>query len=223
MARMTAAEIEAVKYGPRIRRQGRNIAGLHQPGQEAAVAKPEPSPAPPLSEAQKLAITTPSIPEPRPQTGLYALKQADAVINRVRPVGEADLEELLLWGIPRIQRRYPRCTAEGILPFLRMAMASNAFRFLRTDHAGALFQMVRTAWEPEPTVFVHFVIDRQDAETRETLGWEVVELYQAGLAWAEALRAVSFRFDDDACIDLEPVAKRIGAGRSGKTYVMVLR
>jgi hypothetical protein len=139
-----------------------------------------------------------------------------------RLVTEADIDELLAWGLPRFQRRYPRATPEMIRPVLIAGTRGGRFRYLRTSVAQGMFEAVRTPWEPEIAVVDVFVVGR--ARQRENLTdddkvlWkaqeqEVPNIIVAAYHWATDIGAVSFQVAQSTGINyqrvIEQVQKRI--------------
>src|SRR5712671_470255 len=219
MAQLTQTEINEAKYGvgPEARR-AKNIKMPLVASLDEMVKPERPDPTEPARSAgEPTSLTL------RQYTGSLKLP-GRGVSNHVRPVTEADLEEGLLWGIPRFTRRHPRCTREGMLPLLRTACQGHPFKFLRTDRAFGLFMVERMPWEPLPTVFDVFVVSRgKDGVIggQRNIDAEVVRIYQAALDWADSINAVEFRFanDVDEDVDLAPFAERLGGHRVTTSYV----
>lgn len=128
-------------------------------------------------------------------------------VETVRRVNEAELDELLDWGLERFQQRYPRCSRESVLPMLRAATRGGKMYFCRTDDVCGLFFAEVSPWEPMLFVYEVFVVSRVVA------AWQVKKIYQAGRDWAKSIGACGYRFGVSTGIkgvDFEPLAKSIG-------------
>lgn len=130
----------------------------------------------------------------------------DRVQGNVRLVSSAEVDELVAWGLPKIQLRYPRATAQAIIPFLRNACRGGQVRFLRTDNGCGLFQIVQTPWEPLPIVEEVFVIVREPQMNAK----DARRIYSAARTWADEIKAVAFEYGGSTGVDITPIARKIG-------------
>lgn len=156
-------------------------------------------------EIQRIAQTEPSTRSPEP----FSFPRATMVkpIADVRRVNEAELDEMLEWGVPKFQQRFPRCSRESVRPLLQTATRGGKLYFVRTDNACALFVAEVTPWEPLLFVYEVFVVSRIVAP------WEVRKLYYAGRDWAKDISACGFNYGVSTGIkgeDFEPIARVIG-------------
>lgn len=142
-----------------------------------------------------------------------------------RPVVEAEIDELLEWGMVRLQHRWPRCTEQSIKPLLIMATRGGRYRFLRTSSAMALFEAVTDAFEPERIVRTIFVESKPSiggrgrpivedegsapAVTRAS-NLEIPNLYKAGKKWAEEIQAREYLYEESTGTDIEPISHDVG-------------
>jgi hypothetical protein len=200
----------AAKIPPRGRTLPRM--GDPQPALTAGtIERPPVTPNPILEREDPTSFPRERMPEP-----LY-----DSITPRI--VTEADIDELLTWGLPRFRRRYPRATPELIRPVLFAGTRGGRFRYLRTSVAQGLFEAIRTPWEPEIAVVDVFVVGR--ARQRDNLTdedkvlWkaqeqEVPNIIVAAYLWAMDIKAVSFQVAQSTGINyqrvIEQVQKRIG-------------
>ncbi len=207
MPSMTAAEIARARFGERAARPTVNTRGFTQP-EMAPLAAPQhvepteaaaPWEAPPLIDLKL-----------RQYTGDFVLPPGQRAGGQVRAVTDGDIEELALWALPRFQERHPRFTVEAAVALARMAAGANGFKFIRTDNAVGLFLAQCTPWEPRATVFDIGVTGRKEDHPNQHKDFEVVRIYRAGLAWAQEIKAVEFRFVSDCGYNLDAIAKRIG-------------
>lgn len=113
--------------------------------------------------------------------------------NEPRPVVEAEIDELLEWGLPKYQEIYPRCTAESVRPMLIMACRGGRMRFMRTANAASLFVAETTPWEPQLFVYQVLVVTRIYAPK------EAYRLIRSAQRWAESIGAVGFEFGRARC------------------------
>jgi hypothetical protein len=152
-----------------------------------------------------------------------------------RRVVEAEIDDLLEWGMPRFLHRYPRCTAESVRPLLMVATRGGRYNFLRTASACALFVAETTPWEPLLSVFDVFVVSRPARgpggrvvdEGAGSPAWqaaklEVPNLYKAGLAWARDIGAVTYHYGQSTGVDLDPIANEIGHDVREVGYTLIL-
>lgn len=149
-----------------------------------------------------------------------------------RPVEEADLVEFFDWGFERFLKVYPRATEGTVRPWLMDCLRRPGHRFVRTSIAFGLFYAERTPWEPELSVYDHFVVARagRHGEIVQAIAQrlEAPNIYKEGLRWAYEIAAVTYSFGQATGIDLEPIAKMLGidvqAGdRTMSGYTKVLR
>jgi hypothetical protein len=132
--------------------------------------------------------------------------------NDPRPVVEAEIDELMEWGLPKYQEIYPRCTAESVRPMLIMACRGGRMRFLRTANGAALFIAETTPWEPQLYVYQVLVV------TRIAVPREALRLWRAGERWAREIGAIAYEFGGAP----EDVAERIGRDKAVTRYIKVL-
>lgn len=148
-----------------------------QPELQAGIAdRPPETPNPMLAASEPFSFD----PPPRPNNFNDGLTPW--------PVVEADIEELLEWGLPRYQEIYPRCTYDSVKPMLIVATRGGRMRFLRTKNGASLFIAETTPWEPELYVYQVFVI------TRITAPKEAYRLVRESWRWAHEIGAVAFEF-----------------------------
>jgi hypothetical protein len=149
-----------------------------------------------------------------------------------RPVEEADLVEFFDWGIERFLKIFPRATEGTVRPWLMQSIRAPSCRFVRTSIAFGLFYAERTPWEPELSVYDHFVVAQsgRHGEIVKSIAQrlEAPNIYKEGLRWANEIGAVTYSFGQATGIDLDPIAKLIGidtqAGdRTMSGYTKVLR
>src|SRR5215469_5569672 len=108
-------------------------------------SRPEETPNPILEASEPFSFTLPE----RPHNYRDDLEP--------RPVVEAEIDELMSWGMPRYQEVYPRCIEESVRPMLIMGCRGGRMRFLRTVDACGLFIAEVTPWEPALFVYQVFV------------------------------------------------------------------
>lgn len=149
-----------------------------------------------------------------------------------RPVEEADLVEFFDWGIERFLKIYPRATEGTVRPWLMQSLRMPSCRFVRTSIAFGLFYAERTPWEPELSVYDHFVVARagRHGEIVQAIAQrlEAPNIYKEGLRWSREIGAVTFQFGASTGVDLEPIAKMLGfdpdkGDRRASGYTMVRR
>lgn len=176
----------------------------------------------PIAKAQKLAV--PDDPERErnivePATS-FLLKRDNGAFELHKPkpdyeprlVVEGELDELIEWGLPQWRKRYPRCTVEGMVPFLRMCCLGGAYRYLRTPNVQGLFTFQRLPWEPLGVVWDIGVFGKP-AGTRDgntQFAREVADMWRAGRDWAKTLRAARFRYEICSDFNAETIAERVG-------------
>lgn len=124
--------------------------------------------------------------------------------KEVRRVVEAEIDELMSWGMIRFRVRYPRCQPENVRPMLQLATRGGRMAFLRTDNACGMFYAEITPWEPELVVHEVFVV------SRKVVPREVLNLYKAGREWAREIGAVEYEFGSSTGIDITAIARRVG-------------
>lgn len=152
---------------------------------EAAKSNPPPVTRNPILEASEpFAFPTPTKPEP--QIGPH----------EPRMVVEAEIDELMEWGLPLYQEIYPRCTEESVRPMLILATRGGRMRFLRTKEACSLFVVERTAWEPLLFAYQVFVVARFTTGASDRGAYRLV---RASKQWAEEIGAVGFEFGKARC------------------------
>jgi hypothetical protein len=137
----------------------------------------------------------------------------------VRRVVHAELDEMIAWGMPRFLRRFPRCTAQAMWPFLADACNGGPYFFCRTDNACGLFVAMCTPEEPEIAVIDKFVVKKREAANDE----ERDAIYRAGLEWAKSINAVSFTYGSSTGVRLDGVAEKIGHDIINHSYTKILR
>jgi hypothetical protein len=144
-----------------------------------------------------------------------------------RPVVEAEIEELMLWGLPKYQEIYPRCTYDSIRPLLLLACRGGRARFLRTKDATSLFFAETTPAEPELFVYQYFVVSRVNTGNGYK---EAYRLIRASQRWAESVGAVGFEFGRARCSvnirDSVDFLKRLSVivpDQKNESWVKVLR
>ncbi len=207
MPSMTAADIYRSRFGEAAPRRAVNTKGFEQPemGPLAQPERPEPTAPAPQIEAPPIVDL-----KLRQYTGDFVLPRGQRAGGQVRAVTDGDIEELALWALPRFQERHPRFTVDAAVALARMATGANGFKFIRTDNAVGLFLAQCTPWEPRATVFDIGVTGRKEDHPNQHTDFEVVRIYRAGLAWAQEIKAVEFRFISDCGYNLDAIAKRIG-------------
>lgn len=197
-------------------KKGWNTPGFEQPAMEA------------LATAQRIEATEPNprLAEPPPvmpfklhrYEGDFELPRGQRQGGQVRTVTENDIEEFLLWGIPRFAERHPDCTREGMLPFIRMVIASSAYKAVRTDNCFGLFTFARLPWEPRGIVCDIAVVSRKEDHPNQHKGVEITRVCRAALEWAVGLKAAKFHLG----ADLGPIAKRLGMEECGTLHEKAL-
>jgi len=135
----------------------------------------------------------------------------------VRRVVEAEIDQLMEWGLPRFLARYPRARAETIRPMLIMACRGGKLAFFRTDDACALFTAEVTPWEPELFVYETFMVSRISVPR------EVTRLYRAGMKWAIDIGACGFQYGSSTGVDIRKFAEKVGHDVAGQFFVKHLR
>lgn len=201
--------VDPTPDNPRARGRPRTLKRM---GEVPALPKPELE-RPPVTENPMLAGMEPAtIPIERPPA------VRDFGRSTVRRVVAAEIDELIAWGLPRFQARFPRCTAQSIWPLLNEAVRGGRMLFVRTNSACGLFVAERTAWEPEIAVYDVFVVKRREAADDERDA-----IYRAGLQWAREVGAVSFQYGSSTGAKLESVAAAIGFDVPLSGYIKILR
>jgi hypothetical protein len=143
----------------------------------------------------------------------------DYARTAVRRVVPAEIDGLIAWGLPRFQKRFPRCTAQSIWGTLNLACQGGQMYFVRTESACGLFVAERTPWEPELAVYDVFVVKKRDLATDD----ERDAIYRAGLRWAEEIGAVTYQFGTSTGVKLDAVAAKFGCDIPVYGYIKVLR
>jgi hypothetical protein len=143
----------------------------------------------------------------------------DYARTTVRRVVHAELDELIEWGLPRFQKRFPRCTGQALWPMLAEATKGGTAFFVRTDSVCALFIAIRTPEEPELAVRDVFVVKKRDGMADD----ERDAIYRAGLAWAKQIDAVSYTYGSSTGAKLDDVEKVIGHDIKNISYTVILR
>jgi len=143
----------------------------------------------------------------------------DYARTAVRRVVPAEIDGIIEWGLPRFQRRYPRCTPQSVWPVLNLACQGGPMYFVRTENACGLFIAERSPWEPELAVHDAFVVKKRDLATDD----ERDSIYRAGLRWAQEIGAVSYQFGSSTGVKLDAVAEKIGYDVTVYAYIKVLR
>ncbi len=157
----------------------------------------------------------------------------------VRRVVEADIEEMMAWVMPRIQKIYPRCTVDSVMPMIRLALAGGKLALLRTDNAVGLFCAETTPWEPDINVYQIFLVSRvrtddesaafRDAseanQFRTSLagGLQPTAILQAAERWARSIGARTFQYGQDSGEDFDAFAEKVGYDVKTQGYVKILR
>jgi|SRR5215471_6641363 len=139
--------------------------------------------------------------------------------STARRVVPAEIDELIGWGLPRFQHRFPRCTPQSIYPLLMEATNGGRFLYVRTDSAQGLWIAERTPWEPELAVYDAFVVKKRLEANDE----ERDAIYRAGLRWAEEIGAVTFQYGASTGVKLDAVAAKIGFDFPIYGYIKKLR
>jgi hypothetical protein len=178
---------------------------VNTPGFEAPVLDPISAPDPPPPSI----LPNPRLMDP-PPAGMFALRPVEGPLalvadrSGVRAIGEADIEELLEWGVPAYQARGHKVTAEAILPLCRVAIGGFPFRALRTDYAFGVFAADKKPWEVTPAVVDLFLAWR-DAEFVH----QAVQICRSARQWAKSVGAYEFRLVE--CDEsMAAIAERIG-------------
>ena len=193
-----------------IIRRTTNTPGFVAPPLDHAPAQPDP-----VERTQP----NPRLVEP-PPAGQFALRPVEnfALVTdpkMPRAVTEADLDELLTWGLPLFQSHYPGATAERMLPLLRRACAGYPYRALRTDAAFGVFMIDAKVWHTAPIVFSLFIGWQEDAPL------QAVRICRSAMEWAKSIKASHFELIE--CFgNLGPIAERLGIKAFTKTYTLPL-
>lgn len=180
-----------------------------------APSRPIETPNPMLTASEPFSFAPPARP-------IETLGEGDP-----RPVVEAEIDELMAWGLPRYQEIYPRCTAESVRPMLILATRGGRTRFLRTKDAASLFIAEVTPWEPELFVYQIFVVARVNNGTSSK---EAYRLIRDSRRWAESIGAIGFEFGRARCSanlrDGADFLKRLSVivpGQKNESWVKILR
>lgn len=113
-----------------------------------------------------------------------------------RLVVEAEIEELMEWGLPRYQEVYPRCTYDSIRPWLGLACRGGRLRFVRTDNAVGLFVAETTPEEPLLFVYQWIVVRRSSTGDQSKEAYRII---RAGERWGISIGAIGFQFGRGRC------------------------
>lgn len=191
---MTPSEERGARVLPRMGEQPVLEAGRQE--------RPTETPNPILASVEPFSFPT--------ARDLMPARTHDSVIPR--RVVEAEIDEILEWGLPRFLDRFPRCTPESVRPMLLVGVRGGRFNFVRTGNACGLFCAEVTPWEPLLTVYEVFVVSKGPG-VRDGAGvgpLEVPNIYRAGALWANEIGACGYRYGSSTGADIEPIATRIG-------------
>lgn len=97
-----------------------------------------------------------------------------------------DISDKGLWLVERLRARYPHLQDNNIVGWLRGAIDSNEYLFIRTEHAFAMAQMMRETLSPHPIVFERFMLHEEGTTKEETALYlaEAKYLYGEMMKWA---------------------------------------
>jgi hypothetical protein len=139
----------------------------------------------------------------------------------VRRVVEAEIDQLMEWGLPRFQVRFPRAREETIRPMLVLACRGGKLCFLRTDNAAAIFVATVTPEEPELSVYEYLLASRISVPD------EVAKLYRSGLKWAVSVGACSYTVGTSTGASIqkymEQLGREFGEPVHNHTYTFLLK
>lgn len=203
--------VDPTPENPRARGRPRTLSRI---GDETPpkIAKPELERPPMIDNPLLVGMEPATIPTER------APAKRDFARSTVRRVVPAEIDELIGWGLPRFQQRFPRCTAQSIWPTLNLATQGGMMLFVRTESVCGLFVAERTPWEPDLAVYDVFVVKRREAADDERDA-----IYRAGLDWACEIDAVSYQYGASTGANLDKVASTIGYNYRATGYIKVLR
>jgi hypothetical protein len=134
----------------------------------------------------------------------------------VRLIVEADIPFLLDLG----KRRSPvEFDAQSTEMWARNIVLKSPLLFypVRTDHAFMVCNLVRDAWEPGVTICNNMLLHSEAGAV-----WEEVALVRAAVEWARRRHCTEYRIWSDTSVDMQAIARRVGAEPSAVRYTVRL-
>ena len=141
-----------------------------------------------------------------------------SVPQEFRRFGLPDLEELGLWLVGRLKERYGAIDDRNAIGWLRGAMETNEFMFIRTGDCVGLAQISRRPLDPIPFVEEVFVLCRREEDEDKALG-----LYDRFATWAKQLGSVEMLVGNFSDVHKEKVAKHFGRVAARQIHVVRVR
>ena len=116
-----------------------------------------------------------------------------------------DMSEMGLWLFKRLESRYPTAPDSTFSGWLRGAMESNEYHFVRTDNAVGLAQIYRLPLDPQAHLTEVFVLVKdQDALP------EGAEIYRAFKRWGESMGADEIIVERQTDVPREMIREALG-------------
>ena len=112
---------------------------------------------------------------------------------RVWRVADVEIDEIMSWLPPLLQKRWPRLATEDIARWFKCLMGERRALLVRTENIVALAEFDASTKEPIPSVSENFVRARE--------GYAVDEpslIQKRFLEWAKDIGAVEYRFNIDS-------------------------
>lgn len=128
------------------------------------------------------------------------------VLHSVRAVQEHEIDECMEFAMPLFSARFPHMLWKAVREAAEQWIKNPDVLLCRTDHVVGLAAIRKpTLWEPFPVVVEEFV------GAAEAYPFEHVAIYRAMTAWGKQRGARAFDFGSANGINIEPIAKRLGA------------
>jgi len=112
---------------------------------------------------------------------------------RVWRVSDVEIEELVPWVAPLLQKRWPRLAAEDVGRWFKILLGERRALLVRTENCVGLAEFDATTKEPIPVVSENFIRGREGYDPEEPL-----LIHRRFLDWAVDLGAVEYRFKTDS-------------------------
>ena len=124
---------------------------------------------------------------------------------KVWRVTDVEIEGLMAWVAPLLQKRWPRLFPDDIAQWFKCLIGERRALFIRTENIVAMAEFDHTTKEPWPVVTENFVRARDGYAPDEPM-----LIYKRLLDWAVDISAVELRFNVDTNV---PIKAKVGSAR----------
>lgn len=134
-----------------------------------------------------------SIQEP---VQIFPPRMSAPIVNgkpRVWRVSDVEIDELVPWVAPLLQKRWPRLAAEDVARWFKILIGERRAMLVRTENCVGLADFDATTKEPIPVVSENFIRAREGYDPEEPL---LIQL--RFLEWAIDIGAAEYRFKLDS-------------------------